>query len=44
MSKPIFFLERLIKVASKTENVDFLVEVLFDLKRNQENHKRKVKS
>lgn len=36
MSRSIAFLEQMLKVATKEEDVEFLVSLLFDLKRDQE--------
>lgn len=35
MSDPIEFLEKLLKVARRSDDVEFLVELLFDLKREE---------
>lgn len=36
MNKASLFVERLLKVATKPEDVEFLVSLLFDLKRDSE--------
>lgn len=35
MSRPINFLEQLLKIATKPQDVEFLVQLLFDLKKGR---------
>jgi hypothetical protein len=38
MSRSMAFIERLLKIATKPEDVEYLVQLLFDLKRDGDNN------
>lgn len=42
MSKSILFLEKLLKVATKPEDIEFLVNLLFELKKDLERGQKYV--